>query len=262
MLAFLLRGLRLAAGGGKAVFTRDELITLASLMWLPGPEGMLRFWAACGRHQEEEEKTVRGAKPRVAITVFAGAGGSQKDKQPKTVTVTAVAEEEEETGLWPTPEEVAARTESYYPPAWANTLFDVVYTQRVPGPSSGLLAWEQPGVIIAGVRGLAKAVLAKDARLVPVVPSTGVAVGSADTGKPATGAPVDRQKPVAVTRSSVGSTPAGAVEAVPTTSGTAAQGDHKGKGKETELLAPPAVGSSVEDESPRTLVNTPPLETA
>jgi hypothetical protein len=264
MLAFLLRGLRLAAGGGKAVFTRDELITLASLMWLPGPEGMLRFWAACGRHQEEEEKTARAAKPRVAITVFAGAGASQKNKQPETVTVTAVAAEEEETGLWPTPEEVAARTESYYPPAWANTLFDVVHTQRVPGPSSGLLAWEQPELILAGVRGLAKAVLAKDARLASVVPSTGIAVGvlSADTGKHAAGVSVERQKPVAVTRSSVGSGATGAVEAVPTMSGAAAQGDHKGKGKEAELLAPPAVGPSVEDESPRTLVNTPPLETA
>ena len=261
MLAFLLRGLRLAAGGGKAVFTRDELITLASLMWLPGPEGMLRFWAACGRHQEEEEKTVRVPKPRVAITVFAGPGGSQKGKQPETIAVTAVAEEEEEeTGLWPTPEEVAARMESYYPPAWANTLFDVVHTQRVPGPSSGLLAWEQPEVILAGVRGVAKAVLAKDARLASVVPSTRVAVESANTGTPAAGVLVERQKSIAVTRSSVGSSPAGAVEAVPMASGLVVQANYKGKGKDTGLLSPPAVGSSVEDESPGTLVNTPPLE--
>ncbi|KAH6640947.1 Alpha/Beta hydrolase protein [Chaetomium tenue] len=264
MLAFLLRGLRLAAGGGKAVFTRDELITLANLMWLPGPEGMLRFWAACGRHMEEDEKPARGHKPKVAITVFAGADGSQKGKQPETATAVAVAEGDEETaGLWPTAEEVAARKESYYPPAWANTLFDVVHIQRVAGPSSGLLAWEQPEVILAGVRGLAKAVLAKDSRLVSAVSSTGVPVESADAGKQAAGAVVEGQKPVAATGSSEDSSPAGAVEGAPAASGAAAQGgDHKGKGKDAERLAPPVVVSSVEDESPGTLVNTPPLEEA
>ncbi|KAH6850758.1 hypothetical protein B0I37DRAFT_429020 [Chaetomium sp. MPI-CAGE-AT-0009] len=247
MLAFVLRGLRLAAGGGKAVFARDELITLTSLMWLPGPEGMLRFWAACGRHREEE-KSVRRPKPRVAITVFVGAGGSRKGKQPATATATAVVEGPEETGLWPTVEEVAARKESYCPPAWANALFDVVHIQRVPGPSSGLVAWEQPDVILAGVRGLAKAVLAKDARLVPVVPSTGLAAGHADTGNQAAGAPLERPKP------------AGSVEAIPMADGAAARDDHKGKGKDTELLIPPVVGLSIEDGSPGTLVNTPPLE--
>ncbi|EAQ86486.1 hypothetical protein CHGG_07739 [Chaetomium globosum CBS 148.51] len=263
MLAFLLRGLRLAAGGGKAVFTRDELITLANLMWLPGPEGMLRFWAACGRHLEEDEKTARGPKPRVAITVFPGADGSQKGKQPETATAVVAGEGDEETaGLWPTAEQVAAREVSYYPPAWANALFDTVHIQRVSGPTSGLLAWEQPEVILAGVRGLAKAVLAKDSHLVPVVQSTGARVESADAGKQAARAVVEAGNSVAVTGPSKGSSPAGAVEGVPTVTGAAAQGDYKGKGKNAEHLAPPVVVSSVEDESPGTLVNTPPLEEA
>ncbi|KAK4031602.1 Alpha/Beta hydrolase protein [Parachaetomium inaequale] len=264
MLAFVLRGLRAAAGieNGKGRFMQEALVTLASLMWLPGPEGMLRFWAACRKYCGEEKMTVKGVKPRVAITVFTGAGGGRKGKGPATDT--ALADDIETTGLWPTAEEVADRKESYCPPAWARPLFDVVHTQRVPGPSSGLLAFEQPEVILAGVRGLAKAVLAKGVRFAPAAPLKIEAVVPAGTSKQATETPGDAFERIAVNTPGAGEPSAEAAAVAPTVaSETAPPGDATGKRKEeVERLAPPAKGPSAEDESPDTLVNTPLLERA
>jgi hypothetical protein len=250
MLAFVLRGLRLSAGlgEGKGRLTQEELITLTSLMWLPGPEGMLRFWAACGKHREKEQQR-KGPKPRVAITVFTGGTGSGKGKQ--TASATA-AVDEKELDLWPTPEEVAGRKESYCPPAWAKPLFNVVHTQRVSGPSSGLLVLEQPDVILAGIRGLAKAVLAKGPRLAPVTPLQGVVIVPAETVKPTAQTTAQASKPVAKADTAV---PAKGAEA-------AAGGDKQDKGKAPELLSP-GKGPSSEDESPNTLVeDSSPLERA
>lgn len=286
MLAFVLRGLRLVAGTGGggdgskgAGFTQEELVTLASLMWLPGPEAMLRFWAACGKHREEEEVSFsKGrAKPKVAITVFTGGsdGGKGKGKQPATTATTTAtaataAQDEKQPSLWPTQEEVAARRESYCPPAWASPLFDVVHAQRVPGRSSGLLAFEQPEVILAGVRGLAKAVLAKNPRLAKIAPlSEVVVVPAAGTGKPAA-----TEAPVKVSQSQPGASAATAMggsssakqgAAAPAgSSGMASEGGRKGEGEGLlERPSPPFKGPSAEDESPDTLVeNTSPMERA
>jgi hypothetical protein len=224
---------------------------------------MLRFWAACGEHREEEKMTAKGVKPRVAITVFTGASMGRKGKQPATGT--AAPNEIETAGLWPTAEEVASRRESYCPPAWARPLFDVVHTQRISGPSSGLLAFEQPEVILAGVRGLAKAVLSKGVRFAPAAPLKTVAAAPAEASKQAVEAPVDAVERITVTTPGAGepSAEAGAVAPTPTVAGkTAATGDAQGKGKEIEWLAPPAIGPSAEDESPDTLVNAPLLERA
>ncbi|GAB1314381.1 Putative epoxide hydrolase [Madurella fahalii] len=242
MLAFVLRGLRLAGTAGTAAataaagrFTQEEVVTMTSLAWLPGPEGMLRFWSACARQREEETKA--RAKPKVAITVFTGVGGSGKGKQKETVASTD-KQQQQVPGLFPTVEEVPSGREEYAPPAWANTLFDVVYTQRVPGPSSGLLAFEQPEVILTGVRGLAKELLARDSRLVPVASPEQV------NTVPAPSAP-SMSKTAAATR---GSPARGA-------STTDPEGDKK-DGATGEELAPPSPfkNPTSEGESPDTLV--------
>lgn len=261
MLAFVLKGLRLSAGlgAGKGRFTEEELITLTSLMWLPGPEGMLRFWAACGKHRENEQRR-KGAKPRVAITVFAEGTGSGKGKQ---TAPAAAAVDEKDIGLWPTPEEVAGRKESYCPPAWANPIFNVVHTQRVPGPSSGLLALEQPEVILAGIRGLAKAAPVRDLRLTPVTPLQGVVIVPAENTKQTAQIPAQVPRPVATPAVLGGSPPTKADTAVPAKSSeTVAAADKQDKGKAPELLSP-GKGPSSEDESPNTLVeDSSPLERA
>ncbi|KAJ4306573.1 hypothetical protein N0V88_001377 [Collariella sp. IMI 366227] len=243
--------------------TQEEVVTLASLVWLPGPEGMLRFWSAAGKHREESKKRKGGKKPAVAITVFTGgSSSSSKGKGPAAAENTTFDEEKGEhlQGLWPTSEEVASRKEPYYPPAWANPLFDVVHTQRVAGSSSGLLTFEQSEIIFTGIRGLAKAVLARDSRLKPVEPAKNVAVGPGDGSKPAGALAAAFQPPVVVV-AAPDDTPTLADTAEPVgAKETSAEGDMKGKGKDFLAPSPASKGQGSEDESPDTLVNTPPLE--
>lgn len=54
--------------------------------------------------------------------------------------------------------------EPYICPAWGRSRYDVAFAQRVSG-RPGLLAWERPEVVVAGVRGLAVEALAKDTEL-------------------------------------------------------------------------------------------------
>ncbi|KAL2191348.1 hypothetical protein L209DRAFT_761062 [Thermothelomyces heterothallicus CBS 203.75] len=152
MLAFILKGLRLAAGIGgdekKTRLTKDELISLVNLMWLPGPEGMLRFWAACDKHWEEEDDDEDGFakewKPNGAITVFTGSSKSRKEQEPHTE---ATMPDGQETGFRRHQRRsragrcAIARRHGHCP------LFEV------------------PDALFAGVRGLAEAVLAKEPRL-------------------------------------------------------------------------------------------------
>ncbi|AEO56438.1 hypothetical protein MYCTH_2301397 [Thermothelomyces thermophilus ATCC 42464] len=81
---------------------------------------MLRFWAACDKHWEEddddEDGFAKGWKPNVAITVFTGSSKSRKEHEPHTE---ATMPDGQETGLWPTSEEVASREVCYCPPPWA-----------------------------------------------------------------------------------------------------------------------------------------------
>ncbi|KAK4142270.1 uncharacterized protein C8A04DRAFT_38375 [Dichotomopilus funicola] len=251
MLAFVLKGLRDAAGtGGGVGFTKDELVTLASVMWLSGPEGMLRFWAAAAEaanrgdlEGEEGSGTKRIGKPKVAITVFTG--GISKDKHEPTQPTAPTTTTTTPLSLWPTPTDLTHPPTPYHPPAWATPHYNVVHTQRIPGPSSGLLAFEQPDVILVGLKGLAKGLkwneqqtqhstIVGAAPLMGgggVVPS-GPVVGKNGSGGVVTGSPTGELEPV----------------------------DDKGKGKEDELLVPPPKVGSTHDESPDTLVATPPWE--
>ncbi|KAI0490893.1 alpha/beta-hydrolase [Xylaria cf. heliscus] len=148
LLVFVMKGLRLFAP--KKEFSPTEIINFTQLAWLPGPEAALRFWAHCTRHPENSGKQKKSAKPRVALTVFLGdeKGGNSNSSSGNA--------EPRVDGVNP----------PYSCPAWARSRYDVLYTHRAAG-DPGLLAWERPELIAAGVRGLAAAVLRVDKRLQP-----------------------------------------------------------------------------------------------
>ena len=135
----------------------------------------MRFWAWCAQHPDpdpghgdsgsiQKKKSAAAtatAKPKVGVTVFLG-------------------------------DEDASADFSYSCPAWARTRYSVAYAQRAPG-RPGLLAWQRPEIIAAGVRGLAAALAKTDSRLRPQ-PSASptaqpgqavVAAGNVDNGSSA-----------------------------------------------------------------------------
>jgi pimeloyl-ACP methyl ester carboxylesterase len=111
--------------------TKEKMIDLCQLCWLPGPEAALRYYANALQESEqlqgEKGKLDRG---RVAITVFDGEG----------------------------------EPAGYSPPAWGMKRHEVLFVQRATG-KPGLLAWERPAVIFDGIRGLTKEVLKIDERI-------------------------------------------------------------------------------------------------
>jgi len=270
LLVSVLQGLRVL--GPRVDFGPDELITLANLAWLPGPENAMRLWAACAMqpHDDAEgdaaEATGAGTKPRVAITAFLGGGGGPA----ATAIGTAVGAGEGSEAEFP---QVllpgrAHEAEAYHCPAWGNTRYSVVFSQRLRG-RAGLLAWERPAIIAAGVRGLAREVLRADPRLRPETPATVpleqvvIAVHEADEADAdAPVRPVPEQNPSSSTE----------VEVPASGTGTA-----KGKAPEHIVVLPPpaaadlltvpgqgkevAGASSSDEATPDTLVtNTPPLD--
>ncbi|KAH7318452.1 Alpha/Beta hydrolase protein [Stachybotrys elegans] len=130
--------------GPQKEFTPEELITMAELTWLPGPEATFRFLAYCAYHKEEQKRAAM-AKPKVGITVFLDENGR-----------TASSSEGSDLPR-PIPE-------TYSCPAWAQRHYNVVSSNRVSG-QSGLLAWERPEVIVDGVRSLVKEILKSDKRM-------------------------------------------------------------------------------------------------
>ncbi|KAJ4418432.1 hypothetical protein N0V85_001421 [Neurospora sp. IMI 360204] len=199
MLVFVLRGLR-AMGLDEAVlsspsFTHEKIITLTNMLWLPGPETAMRYWAHCAAYPEDDDggKSTKGnnRKPKVAITVFTGTGSSNGSKSPAAAASAAAPESAAEatetaatakstagasTDALPalnkqvplSRSEAAARSaekHTYVCPAWGNSAYDVVFQERASGHAEGLLAFTRPEIIVAGVRGLAKAVLAREPRL-------------------------------------------------------------------------------------------------
>ncbi len=151
LLVFVLKSLRLI--GPLMNFSPEQLITFAELAWLPGPENALRFWSYCATHNEAAKTA---AKPNVAITVFIG-GKSGVASGALGASVTAE---------FPQVMMPAESGAGYACPAWGNSRYSVLFAQRLPG-QPGLLAWERPAAIAAGVRGLAREVLKRDGRLRP-----------------------------------------------------------------------------------------------
>lgn len=190
LLAFVLKTLHLVAGPSAVAapggLTPDQILTMTNLAWLPGPEAVMRFWAYCSARQSDSDgthETGKGSaaksggsgasKPKVAITVFLGS--EEKPEVPATETEDAVAEpasteqQPEATSAvdanalpWiPLPQSARPAAERYICPAWGNIRFDVLHSQRVSG-RAGLVAFERPEVIVDGIRGLAKEILARD----------------------------------------------------------------------------------------------------
>lgn len=126
LLSFVAAALRKKSP--KHRLSKEKIIDLCQLSWLPGPEAALRYYANAMVESEQAE-TERGdtKRRRVAITVFDG-------------------------------EEAAV---GYNPPAWGMARYEVIFVQRVVG-KAGLLAWERADVVFEGVRGLARGVLRLD----------------------------------------------------------------------------------------------------
>lgn len=173
LLVLAMKGLSLLAP--RMQFTPEQLITFTNLAWLPGPEYAMRFWAHCATSTEElgKENNNVTIKPKVGITVFLGGD----DQQPADETAA------QEAG------QGAIRLEAlgdpkdragYSCPAWGKTHYDVLFSQRVEG-QPGLLAWERPDVILAGIRGLAGEILKVDNRLAPILPDTTAADEALDS---------------------------------------------------------------------------------
>ncbi|KAF4469279.1 epoxide hydrolase [Fusarium albosuccineum] len=140
LLLYVLKVLRTL--GPKKELTPEDIITLTQLIWLPGPEAALRFWAQSASQIEPVESKKPTRKPKVAITVFTG--DEEQSEQQRTL---------------PRP----AKT-TYACPSWANTEYQVLHLSRASG-TPGFLAWDRPDVIVDGARGLAKEILAKDKRM-------------------------------------------------------------------------------------------------
>ncbi|KAI1422177.1 alpha/beta-hydrolase [Xylaria sp. FL1777] len=153
LLVFVMNGLRLLAP--KKEFTPTEIINFTQLAWLPGPEAAMRFWAHCARHPETiDHKKPSKQRPHVALTVFIGEGQKAGPQSNGGTDAAASA------GVFD------GAKQPYSCPSWAKTRYDVLHTARASG-NPGLLAWERPEIIAAGVRGLAAAVLKVDGRLKP-----------------------------------------------------------------------------------------------
>lgn len=178
LLVFGLKSLRMLAG--KRQFTPTELIDLTQLAWLPGPEAAMRFWAHCALHPETMAKKL-ASKPKIAVTVFLGDEPEDPEAQADDAEPENLLKPEGKDG--------------YACPSWANAKYHVVYAHRAAG-KSGLLAWERPELIAAGVRGLSKEVLRLDARLKPapaqpVAPLEQVVTGDDGAAGPAGEAKVE-----------------------------------------------------------------------
>lgn len=299
LLVFVMKALRTL--GPRTDFTPEQIVTFTELAWLPGPEYAMRFWAHCATHDEEAEKRLEkdktpkkagapAAKPRVAITVFTG-GNDYTPTAPVSGSEGAVGTEPGDVELAALPPPMPTDDKQRYVcPAWGNAHYSVVHTQRAAG-KPGLLAWERPEVIAAGVRGLAKEILRVDKRIAPAVPAAAAAetaplqqvvvipASEDDSGEAADGpssptptpSPAKQLKtPPAITTSEQARAEPQTEEYVrpalpkPSVSGETAVGkdseervtDIKGKGKELEV--PPRDPFS-EGSSPDTLVSTPPL---
>ncbi|KAB5531259.1 epoxide hydrolase [Coniochaeta sp. 2T2.1] len=186
LLVFVMKALRTL--GPRTNFTPEQIVTLTELAWLPGPEYALRFWAHCATHEDQEEKkekdkTGKGSKPRVAITVFTGGkDNTPPPAEPATESAAGTQASDIELAVLPPPLP-ADDKQRYVCPAWGNAHYSVVHTQRADG-KPGLLAWERPEVIAAGVRGLAKEILRLDKRLAPAAATTTTTTTTTTTQPP------------------------------------------------------------------------------
>lgn len=157
LLVFAMKGLSLLRP--RMQLTPEQIITFTNLAWLPGPEYAMRFWARCASDDDTKSKQSMKTqnKPNVGITVFLGGEDEETDD-------TSTAREAGEGAIrLDAPMKLQAGG-GYACPAWGKTHYNVLFSQRVTG-EPGLLAWERPEVILAGIRGLAREIIKVDKRL-------------------------------------------------------------------------------------------------
>lgn len=104
-----------------------DIVHVAQLAWLPGPEAGMRFWAGAEGEVEDFRRGVgrgkrEGGKTRAVVTVLRGGDGDGY---------------------------------AYVCPAWADEELQVVGTRRVSG-GLGMVVWERGDVVVDGVRALVK----------------------------------------------------------------------------------------------------------
>lgn len=159
LLSLILAGLK--AVSPEHNLSQTEVIDVAQLAWLPGPEGAMRYWSSAAREAEKMSKKNKRSEVAAAVTTFLG--------------------------------DEALMTK-YRPPMWATSHHNVVWTRRREG-RAGLLVWQKPEVVVEGVRGLASEVVKSHPSLlrrpeeVPTVgiELTGVVVEEAAGGRPVGG---------------------------------------------------------------------------
>ncbi|KHO00296.1 epoxide hydrolase [Metarhizium album ARSEF 1941] len=140
LLLFILMVLRML--GPRHQLSTREIIEIAELTWLPGAEGTIRLLAHSASTTDDLKTGPR--KPTAGITVFEDNKNHVADQEPSAMGPVS--------------------TNLYTCRVWGRRAYNIVSWQRVPG-SPGLLIWERPEVIAAGVRRLAKSIVSRDDRL-------------------------------------------------------------------------------------------------
>ncbi|KAI0167112.1 alpha/beta-hydrolase [Hypoxylon sp. FL1284] len=163
LLVFVMRSLHLLSPKRRKEFTPTELINFTQLAWLPGPEASMRFWAYCVRHPETVERKV-SMKPKVGITVFLGDEPSADVNAELEISASAEAGAGTGTEADTGPSTLDETRDCYACPSWAKARYNVLYTHRASG-KSGLLAWERPEIVAAGIRAVAASIARWDPRL-------------------------------------------------------------------------------------------------
>ena len=125
----------LRARNPKHGLEKKDIVHIAQLAWLPGPEAGMRFWASA-------EIEIEGFRREI------GKGRREMNKPRAVVTVSSEVE-----------------GDGYICSAWGDEELRVVGTRRASG-GLGMIVWEGLDVVGLGVRALTKA-LEGDSRLSP-----------------------------------------------------------------------------------------------
>lgn len=147
---------------GSQGYEPADIITMTALAWLPGPEAALKFWAHCASNTERISHP-SGVRPRVTITIASdNAKRGSKMGAPRPVSNAHVCA------------------------AWGRRWYNVVASRRI-GREEGLLPWQQPDLILQGVRQLSTTVASTDRRIQRVPPGAALLEQVVvDGGEPAT----------------------------------------------------------------------------
>jgi hypothetical protein len=130
---------------GSQGYEPADVITMTALAWLPGPEAALKFWAHCASNTERKSHPSR-VKPRVTITIASDSvERGSRIGAPRSVSNAHVCA------------------------AWGKRWYDVVASRRIDR-EEGLLPWQQPDLILQGVRQLGTTVVSTDSRMQRVLP--------------------------------------------------------------------------------------------